>query len=284
MDWQPTFLVLTYPQRNELWPYYQKDVNQITLNHTTLSNFPFSNIQGLRSNFFECESFLESNSTDILALCETNLNDSIDSNHSSVRGYLPFIRKDSSTHIHGLTVHVNEGFPFAWDLSLENSADSCFRLAFLHSVSYFFFIYRSAFSSLCTVFDSVSSNIDEVISINLSAMFFSGDFNANHKDWLAYSNGTDRPGEICYNFSISNNFTSQKLGSRDFWRIANSVLNETKSAILLLFNDQEVLSSASDKVVYCIWNYLPMKCFPFTYDLSGFKSRINRHVLTIASF
>ena len=63
-----------------------------------------------------------------------------------------------------------------------------------------------------------------------------------------------------------------------------SVLNKAKSAIPLLFNDQEVLSSASDKVVYCIWNYLPMKCFPFTYDLSGFKSRINRHVLTIASF
>ena len=32
-----------------------------------------TNIQGLRSNFTECESFLESNSSDILALCETNL-------------------------------------------------------------------------------------------------------------------------------------------------------------------------------------------------------------------
>ena len=30
--------------------------------------------------------------------------------------------------MHGLTVHVKEGLPFAWDLSLENSADSylCF--------------------------------------------------------------------------------------------------------------------------------------------------------------
>ena len=41
--------------------------------------------------------------------------------------------------------------------------------------------------------------------------------------------------------------TSQKLGSRDFWRIANSVLNKGKSAIPLLFNGQEVLSFASDK-------------------------------------
>ena len=41
-----------------------------------------------------------------------------------MRGYLPLIRKDSSTHMHGLTVYVKEGLPFARDLSLENSADS----------------------------------------------------------------------------------------------------------------------------------------------------------------
>ena len=28
------------------------------------------------------------------------------------------------------------------------------------------------------------------------------------------------------------------------------------------------------------WNSLPIECFPLTYDLSGFKSRINRHLLT----
>ena len=56
------------------------------------------------------------------------------------------------------------------------------------------------------VFDSISSNIDEVLSINLSPnMFVFGDFNIHHKDWLTYSGGTDRPGEFCYNFSISNN-------------------------------------------------------------------------------
>ena len=41
--------------------------------------------------------------------------------------------------------------------------------------------------------------------------------------------------------------TSQKLGSRDFWRIANSVLNKGKSAISSLFNGPEVLPSAFDK-------------------------------------
>ena len=112
--------------------------------------------------------------------------------------------------MHGLAVYLKEGLPFAWDLSLENSEDSylCFRLALLHSVSYFFFPYRSPSSSLCTVFDSISSSIDEVLSINPSAnVFVFGDFNIHHKDWTTYSGGTDRPGELCYNFSISNDLT-----------------------------------------------------------------------------
>ena len=88
----------------------------------------FMNIRGLHSNFVDCESFLESNSPDIFALCETNLDDSIDSANFSVRGYLPLIQKDSSAHMHGLVVYVKEGLPFAQELFLENSADSylCF--------------------------------------------------------------------------------------------------------------------------------------------------------------
>ena len=56
------------------WPYYQKYVNQINLNHTTLS---FTNIWCLRLNFVWCESFLKSYFPKIVALCETNLDDSI---------------------------------------------------------------------------------------------------------------------------------------------------------------------------------------------------------------
>ena len=112
--------------------------------------------------------------------------------------------------MHGLAVYVKEGLPFARDLSLENFSDFylCFRLALLHSVSYFFFLYRSPCSSLCIVFDSVSCNIDEVLSINPSANdFVFGNFNGHHKEWLSYSGGTDQPGELCYNFSILNDLT-----------------------------------------------------------------------------
>ena len=41
--------------------------------------------------------------------------------------------------------------------------------------------------------------------------------------------------------------TFQKIGSLDFWEIANSVLNKGKSAIPPLLNGPEVLSSASGK-------------------------------------
>ena len=77
--------------------------------------------------------------------------------------------------MHGLAVYVKEGLPFARDLSLENSADSylCFRLALLHSVPYFFFLYGPPSSSLSTIFYSVSSNIDEVLSITHLLMLLS---------------------------------------------------------------------------------------------------------------
>ena len=38
-------------------------------------------------------------------------------------------------------------------------------------------------------------------------MFVFGDLNVHHKDWVINSGGTDRPGELCYNFSISNDLT-----------------------------------------------------------------------------
>ena len=47
----------------------------------------------------------------------------------------------------------------------------------------------------------------EVLSINKSVnLFFFGDFNVHHKEWLSNSGGTDRPGELCYNL-ISSDLT-----------------------------------------------------------------------------
>ena len=38
-------------------------------------------------------------------------------------------------------------------------------------------------------------------------MFLFADFNIHHEDWLTCSGGTGRSGELCYNFSISNDLT-----------------------------------------------------------------------------
>ena len=105
--------------------------------------------------------------------------------------------------MHGLAVYVKEGLPFARDVSLENSADSylCFRLALLHSVSYFFFLFRSPSLSFCTVFYSILTKIDEVFSINPSAHLLLFLF-------LETLTSIIRTGlpilVVCYNFSISN--------------------------------------------------------------------------------
>ena len=53
--------------------------------------------------------------------------------------------------------------------------------------------------------------------------------------------------KLAYASKTKDSITSQKIGSRDFWQIANSVLDKGKSALPLLFNGPEVLSSASDK-------------------------------------
>ena len=83
-----------------------------------------------------------------------------------------------------------------------------FWLALLNSVPYFFFLYLSLSLSLFMIFDSNSSNIGEVLSINPSVtVFVFGGFNIHHNDQLTYSGGTDRPGELCYSFSISINLT-----------------------------------------------------------------------------
>ena len=52
---------------------------------------------------------------------------------------------------------------------------------------------------------------------------------------------------LAYATKTKGSITSQKLGSGDSWQIANSVLNKGKSAIPPLFNNPEVLPSASDK-------------------------------------
>ena len=110
--------------------------------------------------------------------------------------------------MHGLAVYVKEGLPFPQDLSSLQILTYVFDLLYFTQCLTSFSLYLSPSLSLCMAFDSILSNIDEVLWINPSAdVFVFGNFNVHHKDWLTYSGGTDRPGELCYNFSISNDLT-----------------------------------------------------------------------------
>ena len=136
----------------------------------------------------------------------------IDSSKFAVVGYLPLIRKNSVTYMYGLAVFAGgRNFLFCRDWSLENSWRFLFMysngftsLCVLHLVPYFFLLCWLPSSSLCMFFDDISSNIDEDFSINHLNVFVTGDSNVHHKEWLHFSGGTDRPGELCYRLSISN--------------------------------------------------------------------------------
>ena len=77
--------------------------------------------------------------------------------------------------------------------------------------------------------------------------------------------------KLPYANKTKESITSQKLGSRDFWQIASSVLNKGKSAIPPLFNGPEVLSSASDKAKLFAENF----SLNSNLDDSGVPSRTN---------
>ena len=70
-------------------------------------------------------------------------------------------------------------------------------LLFPLSITFFVFVHD---------FDYSLSNIDEVLNPYANVFVF-GDFNVHHIDWLTYSSGTDRSGELCCDFSISNDLT-----------------------------------------------------------------------------
>ena len=111
------------------------------------------------------------------------------------------------------------------------------------------------------VLDSISSDIDEVLLINPSAnVFVFGEFNVHHKDWLTYSGGTDRSGELYHNF-----FFILKLVSAIFYEI-------------FIFSPNDSPSKTIKNVFYFIvkalfvleiFNFLSF--FPFLSTRSRFK-------------
>ena len=83
MNSKPTFLFLTY--LNLIMAILSKACKPDNFESHNSLKLSFTNIQVLHLKFVDCGSFLESNSPNILDLCETKLNGSIDSENFSMR-------------------------------------------------------------------------------------------------------------------------------------------------------------------------------------------------------
>ena len=138
---------------------------------------------------------------------------------------------------------------------------------------------------MCTVFDSISFNIDEVLSLNPSAnLYVFGDFNIHHKDWLTYSGGTYRSGELYYNFSISNDLTqmvsfptwipdcdSHSPALLDLFISSDATIYSTMAFPPLGNSDHVAASVSIDFPSYLLWDPL-FHCIAFDYSCADWDS------------
>ena len=98
----------------------------------------FMKIRGLCSNFLKHESFLESNSPDILALCETGFDDAI----------------DSDNFCYGLSSFNPKGFCYshAWSCSLCKGRTSFSMGLICRKLCRFLRVFSTGFTSLSVLF------------------------------------------------------------------------------------------------------------------------------------
>ena len=106
--------------------------------------------------------------------------------------------------------------------------------------------------------------MNKVLSINPSAtVFVFRDCNIHHKDCFTYSGGTDRPGELCYNFSISNELTQMVNFPT---QIPDCNSHSVPLLDLFLSSDTSICSTMgfpplgnSDHVVVSVFTDIPIK-------------------------
>ena len=95
---------------------------------------------------------------------QSRLDESLDSGSFCVSRYLPLVRKNSVTQMHGLAVYVKQGLPLK---TMQQVFIYVFEWLYFIPCPSFIVLYRSPSSSFCTVFYSISSNIEEFLSIKL---------------------------------------------------------------------------------------------------------------------
>ena len=142
--------------------------------------------------------FFDSNSFDF------NLNETaiLSGNFESCSSLILNFNQYLATRWVSFLIKLQVSWSWSFCAGLFSRKLSEFLFMFSTCVSCFIFLYRSFSWSLCTIFDAISSNIDEALS-NIPFANAFGDFRIYYKDWLTYSGRTDKPGELCHNFSVS---------------------------------------------------------------------------------
>ena len=124
--------------------------------------------------------------------------------------------------------------------------------------------------------------------INPSAsVFVFGDFNVDRKDWLTYSGGTDRSGELCYNFPISNDLAqivnfptripdcdSHSPALLDFFLSSDASICSTMDFPLLGNSDHVVVSVLIDFPSNSQWDG-PFHCIAYDYSCTDWDGLLD---------
>ena len=118
-----------------------------------------------------------------------------------------------------------------------------------------------------------------MLSINPSPnVFVFEDFNIHHKGWITYSGGTDRPGELCYNVSISDDLTqmvnfptrildcdSHSPALLDLFYFFDVIICSTMAFPPLGSSEHVVVSVSIDFPSNSQWN-APFNCIAYDYS------------------
>ena len=109
--------------------------------------------------------------------------------------------------------------------------------------------------------------------MSLETLYF-----VHHKDWLTYSGGTDKSGELCYNFSISNDLTqmanfpneisdcdSHSPALLDLFLSSEANVCSTVAFPPLGNSDHIVVSVSIDFPSYSQWD-APFHCIAYDYS------------------
>ena len=132
MNAWPTLLFLTYFLTQWIIAILSKGCKPDNFEPHNSLKLSFTNIIGLSSNFVQCEYFLESNSPDILTLCETN------------NWFWQFLCEGLSCFNLKSSYYL-----YLWYCSLcQRRTSFCMGLIFRNSVCRFLFMFWTGFISL----------------------------------------------------------------------------------------------------------------------------------------